>query len=76
MADTLTLTGSAYEKLQRMGASPGEHVVLEVMGSVVSQASDSFTLEIMDVRLLSIPKNFKDAAHRSYVALRIEPSVG
>lgn len=76
MADTLTLTGGSFEKLQRMGLSPGEHVVLEVMGSVKSQTSGSFTLEIVDVKVLSMPKNFQEAAQRSYVALRIEQSVG
>lgn len=74
MADTLTLTGRAFEKLQ--GAAPGSQVVLEVMGTVKSQATDSVTLEIMDVRSLDMPKHFKDAVQRSYVALRIEPSVG
>lgn len=76
MADTLTLTGGNYEKLQRMGTSPGEHVVFEVMGVVKSQTSGSFTVEILDVTPLSTPRNFKEAAQRSYVALRIEPSIG
>lgn len=76
MADTLTLTGSNYEKLQRIGTSPGEHTVFEVMGVVVSQTAGSLTIEIVDVTPLSTPRNFKEAAQRSYVALRIEPSVG
>lgn len=76
MADTLTLTGDSFEKLRRMGVSPGGMVVLEVMGSVKSQTAGSFTIEIEDVKTLDIPKNFKDAVARTYVALRIEPSVG
>lgn len=76
MADTLTLTGSNYTKLQRMGTSPGEHVVFEVMGVVTSQTAGSFTVELVDVTPLSTPRNFKEAAQRSYIALRMEPSVG
>lgn len=76
MADTFTLTGMHFDKLWKMGISPGDQVVLEVMGAVKSQTTDSITIEIMDVRNLSVPRNFKEAAHRGYVALRIEPSVG
>ena len=76
MADVFTLTGEDAGKLRQFGTSPGESVVLEVMASVKSQTADSFTLEIMDVKMLTMPKNFKDAAARSYVALRQELSVG
>ena len=76
MADTFTLSGADAGKLVQMGATPGQHVVLEVMGVVTSQTADSVTVEVQDVKVLSVPRNFKDAAARSYVALRIEPSVG
>jgi len=76
MAATIKLSGEWAAKLKQFGATAGEHVVLEVMGSVTVQTADSMTLEIVDVKVLSTPRNFKDAAQRSYTALRIEPSVG
>lgn len=72
----LTLSGDHGAKLRQFGASPGDHVVLEIMASVKSQTADGYDLSVVDVRVLDKPKNFKDAAKRSYVALRMEHSVG
>lgn len=79
MAETnnvIVLSGKDAQNIRDLGFESGEQIVFEAVGTVIRIGADSVPVEVDSIVVKKMPRDFKDAAARTYVALRQEHSVG